>query len=301
LTNLQLALTSCFSLTTQNLDAFSPRPVARAKLLFDGLLGGVSEESKPPDIIFLQEVTSDVCNSILANPKVRKAYLTTDAVAQTSLEKVTFANMTLLSRQRFAFDLESQKDEIERGEKFILGLVSRVELPSKYGRCALSVDIIPPFATSTTYRLINVHLDSLGETLLYHTEQMEILANLLHEPGCAGGLIAGDFNAISPEDHALLDKNGLVDAWVALHGNERLHGATWGVGMERRGLRPGRLDKIGMLGIEAKEMEILCPSLSLIEVPKPGKLSDYIPCSDHYGLRLRFTLSSAFGPFNLIR
>jgi len=70
------------------------------------------------------------------------------------------------------------------------------------------MDIIPP--TSTTCRLINIHLDSLGETLLCRTEQMEILANLLREPGCAGGLIAGDFNAISPEDHALLDKNGLV-------------------------------------------------------------------------------------------
>ena len=59
--------------------------------------------------------------------------------------------------------------------------------------------------------------------------------------------------------------------------------------MERPdGLGPGRLDKITMLGIEAKEMGILCPSL--IEVPKPGKLSDYIPCSDHYGLRLRFTV-----------
>ena len=57
---------------------------------------------------------------------------------------------------------------------------------------------------------------------------MEILANLLRELGCAGGLIPGDFNVISPEDHALLDKNGLVDAWVTLHGKERLD--TWGVG-----------------------------------------------------------------------
>ena len=56
---------------------------------------------------------------------------------------------------------------------------------------------------------------------------MEILANLLRKPGCGGGLIAGDFNAISPEDHALLDKNGLVDTWVALHGRNELDGATW--------------------------------------------------------------------------
>jgi tyrosyl-DNA phosphodiesterase 2 len=284
------ALTSHFSLITQNLDAFSSRPVARANLL----LAGILEESKRPDIIFLQEVTSDVRTSILGNPKVREAFLVTDAEDQTSFEKVPFANMTLLSSKRFVFDLELQEEEgeVERVEKFMLGPVSRVKLPSKYGRCALSVDIIPPSTASiptATCRLVNVHLDSLWDTLAYRTEQMEILANLLREPGCGGGLIAGDFNAISPEDDALLDKNGLVDAWVALHGKKGLEGAMWGVGVERHdGLGPGRLDKVAMSGVEAKEMEILRPGL--VEVCKPGGDSDYIVCSDHHGLRLCFTV-----------
>jgi hypothetical protein len=52
------------------------------------------------------------------------------------------------------------------------------------GGCALSVDIISPHR-----RLVNVHLDSLGDTL--PTKQVEILVNLLREPGCGGGLIAG--------------------------------------------------------------------------------------------------------------
>ena len=77
---------------------------------------------------------------------------------------------------------------------------------------------------------------------------MEFLANLMREPGCSGGLIAGDFNAITPEDHALLDKKGLLDAWVALYGKKGLDGATLGVGND--GLGPGKLDKIAMLGIE---------------------------------------------------
>lgn len=287
----QLALKSSVSLITQNLHAFSSRPIARAKQL----LGGILKESKGPDIIFLQEVTSDVRTSILGNPQVREVFLVTDAEDQTSFEGVPFANMTLLSSKRFAFNSESQRDGngVERGEKFMLGPVSRVELPSKYGRCALSVDIIPPSTSSTpstTCRLINVHLDSLGDTLPYRTKQMEILADLLREPGCCGGLIAGDFNAISPEDHALLDKNGLVDAWVALYGKKELNGATWGVGAVKRhdGLEPGRLDKVAMLGVEAKDMEILRPGF--IEVPKPGENSDLIPCSDHCGLRLGFTV-----------
>ena len=258
----QLALTSCFSLITQNCDAFSSRPVARANLP----LGGILEESKRPDIIFLQEVTSDVRTSILGNPKVREAFLVTDAEDQTSFEGVPFANMTLLHSQCFAFDLELQnRDGVERGEKFLLGPLSN-----------------SPSTPSTTCRLVNVHLDSLGHTLPYRTEQMEILANLLREPGCGGGLIAGDFNATSPEDHALLDKNGLVDAWVTLHGKKGLDGATWGVGVERHdGLGPGRLDKVAMSCVCAKDMEILRPGLS--EVPKPGEDFDYIACIDHYG------------------
>ncbi|KAJ3986599.1 Endonuclease/exonuclease/phosphatase [Lentinula detonsa] len=278
-----LSQPSRFSLITQNLDAFSSRPIARAKLLLDGII----EEC--PDVIFLQEVTFDVHTAILANPKVREAFLVTDTQDQTSFEGVPFANVTLLSSKRFAFDLESQ---VERGDKFMLGSVSRVELPSKYGRCALSVDIIPPSIPSNpaaAYRLVNVHLDSLGHTLPYRTKQLEILANLLREPGCAGGLIAGDFNAISSDDHALLNKNGLVDAWVALHGEEGPDGATWGVEVKREdGLGAGRLDKVAMLGVEAKGMEITRPPL--IEVTKPAAHSDYMPCSDHYGLRLCFTV-----------
>ena len=116
------------------------RPIARAKLL----LGSILEGSRYPDIIFLQEVTSDVRTFILGNPKVREAFLVTDTEDQTSFEGVPFANMTLLSSKRFTFDLESQKEEdgVGGGDKFMLGPVSHVKLPSKYGRCALSVDIL---------------------------------------------------------------------------------------------------------------------------------------------------------------
>ena len=125
---------------------------------------------------------------------------------------------------------------------------------------------------------------------------MEILANVLREPGCSGGIIAGDFNAISPEDDGLVNRNGLVDAWVALHGRADPDGATWGFGVERQdGLGPSRLDKVVMLGLMAKEMEVLRPGP--IEVPRPGEKPFEIPWSDHCGLRCTFTiwLSDRFG------
>ena len=270
-----------------NVDGFSSRAVSRANLI----LGHILEGPKSPDVIFLQEVTSSVRATLLDNARVRAAFLTTDAEDQTPFEGVPFATMTLLSSERFPPSVDWQKkqgDGVEGGgEKF--ECASRVILPSNYGRDGLYVDIISPTKPGTFFRLINVHLDSLGNKQHNRTQQMEILANVLREPGCGGGIIAGDFNAISPEDEELVEKNELVDAWSALHGRADPDGATWGVGVKRRhGLRPGRLDRVAMVGLKAEEMEVLRPGH--IEVPRPGEDPLEIPWSDHYGLRCTFTI-----------
>ncbi|KAI0050944.1 hypothetical protein FA95DRAFT_1554980 [Auriscalpium vulgare] len=203
--------TQSLSLISWNTDGFSSRPVSRASLILDHILEG----PKSPDIIFLQEVTPFVRAFLLKDARVRAAFLATDAEDQTGLfEDVPFLTMTLVSSERFADSLHSQKQGqgVQGGEDCMLGRVARVTLPSKYKRDALCVDVVSPTAPGAFFRLINVHLDSLGDTLHYRAQQIEILANVLHEPGCSGGIIAGDFNAISPEDDGLIDKNGLVDA-----------------------------------------------------------------------------------------
>ena len=217
---------------------------------------------------------------------MRTAFLVTDAEDQTSFEDVSFATMTFLFRERFSSGLGLQKegDGMEGGERFMLGPVSRVALPSNYGRDGLYVDIISPTTPSTVFRLINVHLDSFN-AIRRCAKQIKILANVLREPGCSGGIIAGDFNAHSHEDHKLVDKNKLVDAWVALHGREDPDGdaATWGIGVDRSdGLGPTRLDKVAMTGLKAKEIEVLYPDF--IKIPFE------IPWSDHCGLRCTFTI-----------
>ena len=112
----------------------------------------------------------------------------------------------------------------------------------------------------------------------------EFVGSIAFSPGCSGGIIAGDFNPISPEDDGLVNKNELVDAWVALRRRADPDGATWGVSVERRdGLGPGRLDEVAMMGLKVEEMEVLRPGS--LEVPRPGEKSVGIPWSDHCGLR----------------
>ncbi|KAK2460377.1 hypothetical protein APHAL10511_007542 [Amanita phalloides] len=90
-------------------------------------------------------------------------------------------------------------------------------------------------------------------------------------------------------DHVLqgprfpVDNNGLVDAWVALHGNSPRpgRGATWGVGVELdNGRKPKRLDKVVMLGVRPDRIDVL----------QPGLTHSHLPWSDHCGLCCTFTI-----------
>jgi len=142
------------------------------------------------------------------------------------------------------------------------------------------VDIAAPAASGAVFRLLNVHLDSL-DSHFRRALQMRALAGLLHEPGCRGGIISGDFNTIFPEDHRLIDEHELLDAWVALHRSTGSDGATWGVGVELEGgLKAGRLDKVVMSGLKPDEIEVL----------QPGLNESDRPWSDHRGLCCTFTI-----------
>jgi tyrosyl-DNA phosphodiesterase 2 len=209
--------------------------------------------------------------------------------------------MVLLSRACFSShdtatleDKETQKQvQDAEAQKLQVGRVFLVPLPSKYNRDALCVDVNFSAAAGTELgtivRFVNVHLDSLGHTLQYRIQQMQIATSLLREPGCSAGLIAGDFNAICPRDHKLLQENELIDAWNSLHGMNDGGGATWGFAARQEN-RPGlgRLDKIAMVGLRPKEFTLLRPGD--IEVPRPGEESIQIPWSDHCGLHCAFAL-----------
>ena len=141
--------------------------------------------------------------------------------------------MTLRSSKRFGSPLLAEEEKGEGGSKMVLDSVFRTELPSRYERDALCVDIATPAAPDQVLRLFNVHLDSL-DSQFRRALQMMVLADFLRDPGCSDGIIAGEFNAILTDDHVLVDKHELVNAWLALHGSTTGPdgGATWGVGVE---------------------------------------------------------------------
>ncbi|KAG8983091.1 hypothetical protein FRB90_006312 [Tulasnella sp. 427] len=252
------------SLTSWNVHASPFQRVERSQLILDRILG-----SKLSDIIFLQEVASD-----------------DDA----AFKGVPFATMTLLSNERFATPLLAEKkdggdakgeeeEEGTRDARMMLHSAFRMTLPSRYERDALCVNFHDPATPGNVVRLLNVHLDSL-DAYFRRAFQVNLLNGVLREGGCSGGVIAGDFNAIERDDRTLVEKHALVDAWVKLHGQTTgRDGATWGVGVELdNGLKPGRLDKVAMLGLEPVDIEVL----------QPGRIDDGTPWSDHCGLRCTF-------------
>ncbi|KAF8636821.1 hypothetical protein AX16_010948 [Volvariella volvacea WC 439] len=274
------------SLTTWNIHASPFKHVECSQLILDCILG-----SKSSDIIFLQEVVSDVRQSVLDDPRVHLRFLTSNAENDADFKGVPFATMTLLSNKRFASLLLTKKDgsdgkvEVEgeregKGEsKMMLHSAFRMTLPSRYGRDALCVNFYDPATPGNVFHLLNVHLDSLN-SYFRRAFQVHLLDHLLCEEGCSGGIIARDFNAIDPDDRTLVEKHGLVDAWVKLYGQMMGHdGATWGVGLKlENGLKPSRLDKVVMLGLEPVDIEVL----------QPGHIDAGTPWSDHCGLRCTF-------------
>ena len=224
-------------------------------------------------------------NTLLSNCTIREAFLTTNA--EVDLENQRYATITLLSRVRFAYALDPE-EKVESSEKFIIGPVFREQLPSRTDRDGLCVDLISPHAPDTFLRIINVHLESC-DAFDYRARQLKQLTHLLHDPGCSGGLIVGDFNSISDEDHELIEKNGLEDAWLKLHGDTNPDAPTWNAGRTQDSkYEPRRMDKLATVGLTAKMMDVMHPGS--IDAPKPGGAFDMVQWSDHSGLRCKISV-----------
>lgn len=289
-------------LLTWNTDGFGDEPEARMAGILSKLQqlrqqdGGITS----PDVVFLQEVSSRALLHLLQHAWVREHWFSSEADQTNWAGGVPFATMTLLSRARFQVPSSRPSSHGAENPSFSLGPLWRVKYQSRYGRDALCCDILCGTGTARI-RLINVHLDSLDIQPNYRPRQVAIAASLLRAAGVGRGLIAGDWNPVSPEDATLVQENSLVDAWERLHPGE--DGCTWGLEGKGAPFPPGRLDKVAMLGLEPVDITLIHPEITMPPETTPtvtdsggervagrGKAVEW---SDHSGLLCTFGLGAA--------
>ncbi|KAN0072632.1 Endonuclease/exonuclease/phosphatase [Elaphomyces granulatus] len=283
-------------LVTWNVDSSSPLPASRISAIISRILS----LTPAVDIIFLQEVSRAALSAMLNDARIRQHWFSSEA-DEANWGGQSFASMTLLSKERFAYPKGSS-------ETATLGPVWRVKYPSRFERDALCCDIfVPsPFPASAAprnpnarFRLVNVHLDSLPVHPSYRPRQVSIIASILCRTG--RGVVAGDFNPVLPEDETLVQDNDLVDAWVELRHGEP--GFTWGID-GKQPFPPNRLDKVATVGLKVQDIEVLHPESittlgkpenvrSTDDLPSRGQehgVDEPVPWSDHSGLRCSFKM-----------
>ncbi|EAU85392.2 hypothetical protein CC1G_07086 [Coprinopsis cinerea okayama7 len=217
-----------------------------------------------PCCILLQEVHRDVFCVLLEDEWVRRHFIIAPGSPDKWPEGTAYGNVTLVSRV-----LTVVRSEILHYGKTYMG------------RTALAVYILlsepEPSAEIVTICVVNTHLESLSDGFAYRSAQMELAGMFLQQAEVRGGVVAGDMNAISPEDHTLHMGAGLKDAWRK--GNEDEGGFTWGY-QEHNPTQypPGRLDKILYLPRRGYKMDP--PERVGVGV----KTEEGTWVSDHYGL-----------------
>jgi tyrosyl-DNA phosphodiesterase 2 len=265
---------------TWNVDAFADGKEAR----ISALLSHVTGQTPAVDIIFLQEVSEEALDFILNDSGIRESWYLSEADA-TNWQGLPFATMTFLSKSRFA------TTKAATGMASI-GSVWRVNYPSRYGRDALCCDIFmpssqtspsKPSSAETRVRLVNVHLDSLPSYPSRRPQQLSIVASFLRSADC--GLVAGDFNPVQEEDATLIQKNGLVDAWLELRPDDP--GFTWGVD-GKAPFPPNRMDRVAMIGLKVHDIEVMHPET--ISARTRIQTMVQVPWSDHSGLKYSFAV-----------
>lgn len=280
---------------TWNVDAFGDFHESR----MDGILSRFQQmlaDDNGPDVVFFQEVSRKALAHLLQSAWFREQWVSSEA-DETNWADVPFATMTLLSHCSFDIISGDGKNSPKPTSSSTVDAGSglcplwRVKYPSRFKRDALCCDIF--WGTETRIRLVNVHLDSLPIQPNRRPLQAAIAANLLRTAGVGCGVIAGDWNPLSEDDMALVEENGLVDAWRMLRPGE--DGYTWGLDGKSEPFPPGRLDKVALLGLKPLDIQVLHPE-TLPEAggsegeTMAGNDREGVLWSDHSGLFCSFVI-----------
>lgn len=181
---------------------------------------------------------------------------------------------------------------------------------TQMGRDVLFLDVALQ-GDPSILRVGNTHLESLPHPgVRFRPVQLAMAAEMMKEGDIRAGVIAGDMNAICPEDDDFPKSCGLGDVWELQKGTEETEGYTWGYQPPCR-FSPGRLDKVLFRGDfafdEVEEGRLLRRIGVGLRFEEPtGEVSDGSKsddddggddddttewASDHYGLWVKVRLS----------
>lgn len=311
---------------TWNVDFAAPHAEQRLNGLLEfleseaALLSSSSAEPRCSalDLICLQEVSASAFPAILNSNFVQNNYYITDIDSTSWHPSVSpsFGSVTLIRRSPI---IATGLYGSPTAPRPALRPAAIYRIPfdkslSHLNRDALCCDIL--LRGGTRLRVVNVHLDSLNINPPLRPAQLALCAEHLHclgdtkgySIGLHAGLVAGDFNAISPRDETLAEECGLVNIWRATHpgvgdtpdastnalaianpGDKaedqntltpREDGATWGVQFQEA-FPSGRLDRVAVHNLRPVQATVIpCGRVSVTD----GGVDKEVLWSDHCGL-----------------
>ncbi|KAH6913117.1 Endonuclease/exonuclease/phosphatase [Coprinopsis sp. MPI-PUGE-AT-0042] len=267
---------SYLKIITWNIDFVTPQKEERLRAALRHIqwtLGCKKETDMPEDpvCIMLQEIHRDVFQTILDDEWVRKCFIVAPDSPELWPDDALYGNVTLVSKRLTLVKcqiLHFAKTTMQRAALAVYVLLSEPE----------------PSEDVAMICLVNTHLESLPEGFPYRPEQLKLAAGFLKQEDVRGGVVAGDMNAIMPEDANLHADVQLRDAWR--RGDHDEEGFTWGYQETfNPGRYPhGRLDKV--LYLPRRGYKVEAPHR--LGAGLKTKSGHWV--SDHYGLETTLRL-----------
>ncbi|KAM6504531.1 Endonuclease/exonuclease/phosphatase [Amanita muscaria] len=230
--------------------------------------GGVPE----PCCILLQELNVEAFPYLLKDQWVREYFVLTPISPEKWPANAIYGNVTLISRSVPIVDCSIVHFGSSAQQRTGVVVDVRLRYPSR------------DEDSTSVLRIINTHLESLPSGFHARRMQLQLLAKMLSAElkEWRGGIIAGDMNAIGPNEHEYPEEVGLDDAWKGSEDCEEGH--TWGYQTASQ-YPAARLDKI--LYLPRRDYKLSEPKRVgvAVSVKDPTSGNDLpLFVSDHYGL-----------------
>ena len=256
---------------TWNIDFVTPHPEERLTACLSHLqevLQCKAGEAPEPCCILLQEVLDTVIPHLLRNTWVRQWFAVSPHSSIKWPKGARYGNVTLVSRSLTIAECHILHYGFTKMERTALCVKIRLNYPA-------------PSRETAIICVVNTHLESLTDGVVWRPHQLDMCSRLLRLRGVTGGVVAGDMNAIRPEDEGIEKEVGLRDAWRK---GAAETGKTWGYqGQNEKRYPCGRLDKVFYL--PGRGYKVDEPRRIGVGVKTGGSSSgEALWASDHYGL-----------------